>query len=579
MVKSSKKTEKLAVNKIEDLVHRIENADCKFNVDDTGISWDGDIYLYNGNIDEKENYDISIKTQIKGRTVNIKRLPDKRKFEVDKKDLENYLKEDGTIFLVVLFKDIDDFKIYCATLLPYNLRLYLKETPNVKGKIQVKIKEVKDYRHLETILRNFAINKKEQKRISDNVFQQGEVSITKDGNKFKVYDWRNKEDNLRDLLGEEKYLYKYDELNNITSITCAEICAVTESLKINITNKNGDIFYSTVNHTVTKETNKIFFGNAFELDYENKKFNLKIQGKLSERIQQLSFLKCLFEEKGFVINDAFIPLIITVENKKQYDMQCEIYNKINNFLINHKISKNLDLDNWNDKDLNDIMTWISAIDDNKPLKIKSFEISSIGSIQINDLRFSIFADKRDDGGFDIYSIWNSFLKTKYIFTYNDGAKSINTKNWFSILNKEAYASDDVNFDEMRKIFEDYELLPDEEILLNFQALEIIKAYDYNGNEELLDYAMYLLNKIDKCENLVDIVYINKMQINKRKNFLTDDMKIKLIDIKNKNEDPFYKISVNLLIDNAVEANIIFSQLSEQEQKMFESFPIAKYLKK
>ena len=94
MVKSSKKTEKLAVNKIEDLVHRIENADCKFNVDDTGISWDGDIYLYNGNIDEKENYDISIKTQIKGRTVNIKRLPDKRKFEVDKKDLENYLKEE-----------------------------------------------------------------------------------------------------------------------------------------------------------------------------------------------------------------------------------------------------------------------------------------------------------------------------------------------------------------------------------------------------------------------------------------------------------------------------------------------------
>lgn len=441
------------------------------------------------------------------------------------------------------------------------------------------MKEIKDYRHLETILRNFAINRKEQKRISDNVFQQGEVSITKDGSKFKVYDWRNKENNIKDLLGEEKYLYKYDELNNITSITCAEICAVTESLKINITNKNGNIFYSTVNRTVTKETNKIFFGNAFELDYENKKFNLKIQGKLSERIQQLSFLKYLFEEKGFVINDAFIPLIITVENKKQYDMQYEIYNKINNFLNNHKISKDLDLDNWNDKDLNDIMTWISAIDDNKPLKIKSFEISSIGSIQINDLRFSIFADKRDDGGFDVYSIWNSSLKTKYVFTYNEGEKSINTKNWFSILNKEAYASDDVDFDEMRKSFEDYELLPDEEILLNFQALEIIKAYDYNGNEGLLDYAMYLLNKIDKCDNLTDIVYINKMQINKRKNSLTDDMKIKLIDIKNKNEDLFYKISVNLLIDSIDEANIMLSQLETEQQAIFKRFPIAKYLKK
>lgn len=579
MVKSSKKTEKLAVNKIEDLVHRIENADCKFNVDDTGISWDGDIYLYNGNIDEKENYDISIKTQIKGRTVNLKKLPDKRKFDIDKKDLENYLKEDGTIFLVVLFKDIDNFKIYYAPLLPYNLRLYLKETPNAKDQIQVKVKEVIDYRHLEKILRNFAINKKEQKRISENVFQQGEVSITKDGNEFKVYDWRHKEENIKAFLGEEKYLYKYDELNNITSITCVEICAVTESLKINITNKNGDVFWSTINHTVTKETNKIFFGNAFELDYENKKFNLKVQGKLSERIKQLSFLKCLFEEKGFCINDGFIPLIITDENIKQYDVLYKIYNKINSFLIKHKITKDLDLDKWNDKDINDVITWISAIDDNKPIKIKGFEISSIGSIQIKDLRFSIFADKRADGGFNVYSIWNSSFENKYIFTYKDGDKKISTKNWFSILNKQAYASDDVDFDEMRKNFEIYELLPGEEVLLNFQALEAIKAYDYNGNEELLDYAMYLLNKIDKYDDIKDIVYINKMQINKRTNCLNDEMKVKLIDIKNRNEELFYKISANLLIDGLDEANILFSQLSEQDQTLFKSFPIARYLKK
>ena len=346
-------------------------------------------------------------------------MPDKRKFDVDKKDLENYLKEDGTLFLVVLFKDIDNFKVYYASLLPYDLRLYLKQVANTKEQIKIKIKEIRDFRHFERVLRNFAIDKKEQKRISDNVFRQGELSMIKEGTEFKVYDWRNKEDNIAELLGEEKYLYKYDELNNITSITCAEICAITENMKINIANKTGETFYSTINRTVTKETNKIFFGNAFELDYENKKFNLKIQGKLSERIKQLSFLKSLFEEKGFLINDVFIPLIITEEDRRQYDIQYQIYSKINNFLIKHKISKDLDLDNWNDKNINDIMTWISAIDENKPLKIKDFEISSIGSIRINDLRFSIFADKREDGGFNVYSILNSDLKTKYIFTYSN----------------------------------------------------------------------------------------------------------------------------------------------------------------
>ena len=504
-------------------------------------------------------------------------MPDKRKFDLDKKDLENYLKEDGTLFLVVLFKDIDNFKVYYASLLPYDLRLYLKQVANTKEQIKIKIKEIRDFRHFERVLRNFAIDKKEQKRISDNVFRQGELSMIKEGTEFKVYDWRNKEDNIAELLGEEKYLYKYDELNNITSITCAEICAITENMKINIANKTGKSFYSTINRTVTKETNKIFFGNAFELDYENQKFNLKIQGKLSERIKQLSFLKCLLDEKGFSINDVFIPLIITGEDMRQYDIQYQIYSKINNFLIKHKISKDLDLDNWNDKNINDIMTWISAIDENKPLKIKEFEISSIGSIRINDLRFSIFADKRKDGGFNVYSIWNSDPKTKYIFTYSNGDKKINTQNWFSILNKQAYASDDVNFDEMKNVFEGYKLMPDEEILLNLQALEIIKAYDYNGNEELLDYAMYLLNKISKYKDSSDIVYINQMQINKRKNCLTDEMKIKLIDIKDRNEDLFYKISVNLLLDSNYEANLLFLKLTDKEKDLFKTFPISIYL--
>lgn len=91
---SSKKTEKKAINKIEDLLDELEHFDYDFKADDTGISWDGHIDLYHGNIDDKENFDTRIATQIKGRSTNNKKLENKWKFNIDKRDIENYGKID-----------------------------------------------------------------------------------------------------------------------------------------------------------------------------------------------------------------------------------------------------------------------------------------------------------------------------------------------------------------------------------------------------------------------------------------------------------------------------------------------------
>ena len=71
---STKKTEKTALNKIENLLDELETFDYNFVADNTGISWDGYIDLYHGNIDDKGNFDTRIDAQIKGRTTNIKKL-------------------------------------------------------------------------------------------------------------------------------------------------------------------------------------------------------------------------------------------------------------------------------------------------------------------------------------------------------------------------------------------------------------------------------------------------------------------------------------------------------------------------
>ncbi len=572
--RGNKKIEKRAVDIIKKLIDERDYIDHDFNDDDKGISWDGFIKLYHGNIDKKENFDDTISIQIKGRTTPSKRLQEKRIFYIDKRDLENYIKVDGTIFFEVLLKKDGDYKVYCAELLPYILRKLLKERPNSKNQVKIKLKEIKNSNQLERIVRNFSINKKEQKKISENIFNQENLLINNQVSEVRFYDWRTPDESVFGLLGEKKYIYQYDDKNNIINIDYATIFAIEESLKISITNKNREVFYSTANHSITSESSKILFGKAFELDFKNRKFNIEIQGTLEERINQLKFIESLINDKGFIINESFLNLAVTEQDKKRFFIQCALYNRMKKFLNTHKIKKDLNLNNWNSKDINDFLIWIDAIDQHKPIRIKEFDMSTIGSIRINDLKFSIFASKRPDDGFDVYSIWNSDSMKKYEFTYVEDKNKITTQNFFSILNKEAYISDDVNIEEMKKKFEDYKLSPDEENLLNFQVLEVIKAYDFTKKEELLNYAEYLLLKIEKFEEFKDIVFINRAQIYKRKGKLTEKMIETLIEIRDKNEENFYKISANLLIGNLKEANLLFSKLNEEEKQIYLSYPIS-----
>lgn len=400
---SGKKTEQKALTKVNDLIDRIDYAESKITGNDKNISWDGTIDLYHGVIDKKENFDYSIDVQLKGRTVYKKKLGDKAQFDLDKKDLKNYLKKDGTLFLVVLFKDIDTYKIYYSALLPYNLKKLLDENKaNSNSKIKIHLKEVKDAKHLEEICRNYAINKEEQKKISDKVFDASKLSFD-NGKMVKFFGWKSGEFNPISLLGTEQYVYAYDNNDNIININCVIFSEISRSIDVEIKNKSGITFYSNINIEVSLKNNKITFGNAFSLDYSSKKFNIKIKGTLSERIKQLEFIKSIYNDKGFYINNGFTALTLDEEFNIKFSNLFNVYKKINDFLINHKISKDLNLDTWTDGDVNKLLIWIGGIEEKIPLTVSGFKTSTLGSIKINDLRISIFADKQENGDYIVYN--------------------------------------------------------------------------------------------------------------------------------------------------------------------------------
>ena len=578
---STKKTEKTALNKIENLLDELETFDYNFVADNTGISWDGYIDLYHGNIDDKGNFDTRIDAQIKGRTTNIKKLQEKWKFDIDKKDLENYNKIDGTLFLAVRFLKNGDFKIYYKSLLPKNITDLLREQPNSKNEIKVTLKEVKNALHLESICRNFVLDKETQKKLSKEIFNHNALSI---GNqKLGTFStWHRGKFNPITILGEEKFIYILDDDKNIIDVEYAEITEVVQGLNWTVKNKNGEIYYSTVNHSVELlGSQKFIFGKAFSLLNNPKKFSIQLSGSLKELLKKLNFIKDININNGFFIDNTYITVKMNVKSIEKYKKIHEIYMKMDNFCKKHNIEKDISIDKWSNKDINDFLMWIDAIDNNQNINIKEWDGSMLGSIQIKDIRFSIFAEKLENNSFRVYSIWNDDRKNHYQFRYGeDDEEAIYTKKFFSILNEQAYLSDDVDINEMKKYYEENPLEDREETLLNFQVLELLKAFDVNQNLKLLDYAKFILEKISVFSDMSDVVRVNFLQTEKRLRNLNEGEISELIEIRNRhNENKFFNISTNLLIGNLLEAKIIYNSLSEDEKSAFGEYPISKFLDK
>lgn len=576
MEKSKNKVEQKAITKVRNLIDDIEYFTYSFKEMDKNISWDGTIEMYNGNIDKKENYDYTLDVQVKGRTTHNKKISSKYRFQLDKTDLKNYLKKDGTILIVCLFNiDGSNYKLYYANLLPYNIRNLLKQYTT--NKIKIDTKEIKNSEQFEIICRNFKLDKEMQKGIKAKMFDEHNLTSS-EGKVTKFYAWnKNSEDfNPQSLVGSWKYIYTLDENGYAINVSYGMLCNLVENLNVKICSKNKEIIFNDVKLETTTEGKRILFGKAFTIDFIKNKFNIKICGFLNERIKQLQFIDKIFADHVFLINDMDFSINIDESEQNKFKNLLKKYIDLSNFFQKHKISKRIDFDKWEDKDFYRLEKWIDAIENKSTLKLNS-DISLLGSIDIKDFKLSIFARKNENGEFNISSIWNVDIANKYYFRYGEGKNAIETTNFFLAINYEAYQADDINFDEMKEYMDNKEFSEGEYILMNLQLLEVLKAFDIVKDNKLLDYAKFLVNILLEKEPDSPIYYINYAQILKRENNLTNEIYKKLIKIRDENSSLEIKISCNILLGNKSEANILAQRLDNQTIEAFKEYPIAIYL--
>ena len=314
------------------------------------------------------------------------------------------------------------------------------------------MKEVLSSKQFEEVCRNFNLDRQMQKGVKENIFNE-ENLIANNGKIAKMFLWNSDQKNFNphNLLGTWKYIYTLDENGYTINISYGELTNLVEKLNAKIYDIDKNIIFDDVKLETLVDGQKVLFGKAFTFDLKNKKFNIRINGTLFERIKQLKFIEEIFDNGMFLINDVEFKILPNKKEEIKFKQLLNKYTKIKDFLLKHNILKDVCLDNWEDKDFNKLEFWMNAIENNKPVELGS-NISLVGSISIKDIRLSIFAKINSDKKFDIASLWNNDIVNKYHFKYQSNQEEIETNNFYLVLNSESYQSDDINAEEMKNSF-------------------------------------------------------------------------------------------------------------------------------
>ena len=113
--------------------------------------------------------------------------------------------------------------------------------------------------------------------------------------------------------------------------------------------------------------------------------------------------------------------------------------------------------------------------------------------------------------------------------------------------------------------------------VNNYVLELIAAYDDIHNCELLNAAddllsFIILEDIEAKSN--EVYFINKMQVKKRLQCLSKKDKNDLLKLKGiYSEDNILIICINILLESYGEAQLLYENLSVEDKKEFDKFPI------
>lgn len=590
----SKAIETLAINAVRDSIVLSDFLDQFITDNDKEPSWDGFVYIYNGNSRKKEMLKGRLPVQVKG-TENSDLSKDEISYSVEVTDLRNYLYDGGIVFFVVYIGNNGlTKKIYYAELPPIKLRLLLSEAKEQKTKV-IKLKEFPtDGNQKATIFLNCYNNCQKQASFFEAQLlslEQLEEQGVLEGITIPVYGYGIKADPQEAFFKNEVYIYakiKGSAIPQPLELIPMEIQTSQEiNAKISV---NNVPFYNTFTRTRSADRATIKIGDSFEITInapdKSCKVNYKTSDKMRMIVKDLRFMLAILDTGKFELDghDFLIPAdAVDLSNfgiEQQKEM-LDYYEKIVRVLDILGANGDLPISKLTDSDWRNLAILIKAFIDKEYVSGLKLDLNLIHVIQIGGFKFALVFSRCEEKE-DTYNILD-FFKTKLEVQYNDENDMAHPISQYSILHANDFLElSNIRFDVLLPSYQDLSSNPHIFERANWVLLELLLAYDKtNGSKSILlntakDFAEWLMSAPEDVLPY-KVRLLNKLQIIRReREFSIDEVKELYAIIEDSTSREEVLVGGYLLLGSQEAAEIHFAKLDPKLQEDFKTWPIYKF---
>ncbi|MEB5480757.1 DUF4365 domain-containing protein [Shouchella clausii] len=588
----NRRIEALAVKNLEILALLEGRLDPKIPTGDKDPSFDGEIMIYDGSIENKKNLREKVPVQVKG--TKVKNFNKKsRSFSVKLTDLQNYFRFNGVVLFVGEIRKSDKkVKFFYKELLPLELTRIIKELEsrntdqeNLEGKERektIKLRQLSDIT-LNRMLRNFAREKKRQ--------PADRVNAEKSKFNFENYQLTTlalESDNLFDAQ-----FFLHGILDNTVTLPLSQ-CKIIE------VGFHQDDYFKTPNDKMKANMSISYKKNAFTILIENtlhidcsltnKKNNLSLELRRPKNLKELKIAFSILKHLNSMVKCNFGERIILSLPNKLYsdsglDNVLDLLNIVEEYLVDDlKVPFDTPIGDYSLETVLRGLTFFRDVyikQDFSKTKLKNQAKPILIDFKLCDITVLLaYRPATKDLPQRLTNFYSSAIAESISATIpnKDGADvSIPPYIGLEQSTLERSANVDVKMTvSSTATFLDENLDKDLGTLetIHAQCLKFINAFDNTHRDELLECATEILSMIINKNPEAELIKINFYQCVKRKRKLTDEEKNEIYELKNKyysNLECLFCISV--LLDNKGESDYCFAQMSDEMKDDLFKLPI------
>lgn len=569
------KIEKGAIIELKNAIRLHEKMDEFISENDKEPSWDGDIYLYSDNDLKVEHIKYRIPTQVKGKNDEKLLKRNSITYPVEYRNLRNYRNDGGVCyFVIIISNDGRKSSIFYNTLTPIKLEAYLKGTDKKKPEQTKSIPLLRlknnDKDELHKILLQFGFDCKEQgagelvrKAISlkdmekiDSIRTTTFASTEQEAIKYV----RSGEACLYGHLAEADiwvpFAYEIQKSMNILSKKM-----INKPLKI-----DEKIYYE--KFVMTKDLNDMYIiqlSDNLSLNTKTNKVNFESITELDEIIKDVNFLKGMEAGNKLYIGNDILATFDNVVFDNGLREIMEFYIKLKQAVDEFEIKLLKRVADFDEDDWIAIGKLIALWDGD----IKPKEETAWYMWWWQGKVIPFFVGTSPEGKL----IVDNALHLKYIKIFV-GAENKYRVPAFLLFKRDVweklYNLDEKNFlDELE--ISDINSETENDFSLAF--LEVLAAYDVIKNEKYYCLAEKISERLLMVSPDNKYWIINKFQILARKRELLEKELQEIENMEQMTEDKKLQCAINILLDNKRKAKKILEVMTEEDRKIFMTYPI------